>query len=423
VVHVTSEIGRLRQVLLHEPGPEVDRMVPAMMEELLFDDILFGNAAREEHRRVRKIMQLLGIEVLEVRDLLVETMQNPAARDWVLEVLLEGLSMAVAERMRNVSAKELATMLVSGVRQDPSQAGIEVDELYELPPLPNWCFQRDPQVIMGDGVVFSAMAMPARWRESLLARAIFHHHPRFASVPVLHDPLQPVRDRPLYLGPHHPRIEGGDVLVLSRDVIAIGYSERTNRTGVQHLAKALALCEGGPRWLIVVALPQRRAYMHLDTVVTAIDRDLCLIYAPVLLPGGSEEARVYEIDLHSRDQQAVSCAGFLSALALRGLDLEPVLCGGSDAVAQQREQWTDGANAFALAPGFIMLYDRNVGTAEQLARRGFRVVDARDVLKGKHALDLQAGERVCVLLPSHELSRARGGPHCLAHPLVRDDVR
>jgi arginine deiminase len=157
-------------------------------------------------------------------------------------------------------------------------------------------------------------------------------------------------------------------------------------------------------------------------VITAVDRDACLVYPPVILPGGSEEARVYEIDLHADDPQPVACASLLSALTLRGVDLEPLPCGGSDAVAQQREQWTDGANALALAPGCILLYDRNVRTAEQLARHGFRIVDAKDVLKGAVPLDLDQVRRTCVLLPSHEISRARGGPHCLTHPLMRDDL-
>ena len=421
-VRVTSEVGRLRQVLIHEPGPEVDRMVPAMMEELLFDDILFGNAAREEHRRMRRILQLLGIEVLEVRDLLQETLQESTARAWLLDVLMEGVSTAVAEQIREASIKELVNLLVSGVRVDAVRAGIEVDELYELAPLPNWCFQRDPQAVVGSGVVFAAMSTPARWREAVLARAIFHHHPRFSAVPVLVDPLQPVRDRPIFLGLHQPRFEGGDLLVFSKDVVAIGLSERTNRMGVEHLARGLARHDGTPRWMLVVTLPRRRAYMHLDTVITAVDRDACLVYPPVILPGGSEEARVYELDLHADDPRPIPCANLLSALALRGVDLEPLSCGGSDAVAQQREQWTDGANAFALGPGFIMLYDRNVRTAEQLARNGFRIVDARDVLKGKVTVDLDGGRRTCVMLPSHEISRARGGPHCLTHPLVRDDL-
>ncbi len=209
--------------------------------------------------------------------------------------------------------------------------------------------------------------------------------------------------------------------MLSPDVIAVGHSERTNRAGIHALSRALARREGAPRWIVVVDIPRRRAYMHLDTLVTQVDRDACLIYPPVMLPGrGPEEARVYEIDLHVGTPTFAPREDLLSVLRRHGLDLEPIPCGGEDAVTQQREQWTDGANALALAPGIITLYDRNVGTAEELARRGFRVVEAETLLLGREEVVVKEGGRVCILVPSHEISRARGGPHCLVHPLVRD---
>jgi len=212
------------------------------------------------------------------------------------------------------------------------------------------------------------------------------------------------------------------VLVLSADVVAIGYSERTNRSGVRTLADALARMEGGPRWLVVVRLPARRAYMHLDTVMTPVDHDACLAYPPVIEADGAEAGRVFEIDLHSEERAPRASAGLLETLRKRGVDLQPIRCGGDDPVQQQREQWTDGANAFAIAPGVIALFDRNLATADQLDRAGFRIVSAEDLLLGHAELDLERGERTCILLASHELSRARGGPHCLTHPLLRDEV-
>ncbi|MCH7780797.1 MAG: hypothetical protein IH848_08115, partial [Acidobacteria bacterium] len=142
----------------------------------------------------------------------------------------------------------------------------------------------------------------------------------------------------------------------------------------------------------------------------------------VILPGGAEQARVYEIDLQDPDLPTRSCDDLLSALRRRGLDLEPVVCGGDDPVTQQREQWTDGANTLALAPGVLTLFDRNQVTADQLDRKGFEIVEAEDLLVGKHKIDIDAPGRVCIMLRSHEISRARGGPHCLVHPLVRDDL-
>jgi len=201
----------------------------------------------------------------------------------------------------------------------------------------------------------------------------------------------------------------------------VGQSQRTDRAALLHLSRALARREGAPRWLVAVELPPRRAYMHLDTVLTPIDRDACLGFPPVLRGRGMDAARVFEMDLHAQEPSFVPCPDLLDALARRGIDLELVPCGGDDPVAQLREQWTDGANALAVAPGVILLYDRNVGTAEELARHGFRILTADDLLLGRAEVDLEAAGRVCILLASHEISRARGGPHCLTHPLLRDD--
>ncbi|HEX5043434.1 MAG TPA: arginine deiminase family protein [Candidatus Polarisedimenticolaceae bacterium] len=410
-VHVTSEIGRLRRVLVHEPGPEVDGMVPAMMEELLFDDILFGERARDEHRRFKRVLQVLGVETVEASTLLGEALTVEAARTFLLDAALAGLSPMLREEMRAAPAEQLAAMLVGGVRPATAHGGIEVEDLYEIPPLPNWCFQRDPQVVLGEALLFASMAAPARHREALLARAAFHFHPELCGVPVLFDPLG--MDR-------RPTLEGGDVLVLSPEVIAVGQSQRTDRTALFHLSRALCRREGAPRWLVAVELPPRRAYMHLDTVLTPIDRDACLGFPPVLRRPGMDAARVFEMDLHAEDPSFAPCTDLLETLARHGLDLELVPCGGADPVAQQREQWTDGANALAVAPGVILLYDRNVATAEELARQGFRIVPADDLLLGRAEVDPEAGHRVCILLASHEISRARGGPHCLTHPLLRD---
>ncbi len=422
MIRVTSEIGRLRRVLVHEPGREVDRMVPPMMEELLFDDILFGDRAREEHGRFRRLLQLLGVEVVEARTLLLEALADEAARRWLLEVVGPELPLDLRSLPVWAGPEEMVEAMVEGVLQGEVPTGLGVSDLFRIPPLPNWCFQRDPQIVIGDSVLFAAMATPARWREGLLARVIFRCHPKLAATAVIGDPLRPECGPTHLLGLHRPRLEGGDVLVLSSDVVAVGLSERTNVQAVDFLVDALARMEGGPRWLEIVDLPKKRAYMHLDTVFTVVDRDAALAYAPVITGPGPEVARTFEVDLKAGDRTPRDRGLLLPALAARGLDLEPILCGGGDAVAQQREQWTDGANAVALAPGFITLYDRNTATADELARRGFRVVAGRDVLLGRAEVSLAAGERVCLLLESNEISRARGGPHCLTHPLLRDDL-
>ncbi|GAB4223490.1 MAG: arginine deiminase [Acidobacteriota bacterium] len=421
MLDVTSEVGRLRKVLVHEPGPEVDVMVPSMMDELLFDDILFGDRAREEHRRLRRIFDLLDVAWVDARDLLVEALDDAGARSWLLEVLAADLPPGVDERLRRAPAAELADQLIAGVRREPCGTGVDVEDLFLVPPLPNACFQRDPQVVVGDGVMFGAMATPARYREALLSRTIFRFHPELRRAPVWFEPLDPSHN-PLLFGIHRPSLEGGDVEVVSADVLVVGLSERTNRTSVELMVRALRRRATRPRWLVVVAIPRRRAYMHLDTIFTPIDRDACLVHPPVILGQGRERAEVWAWDLEADDPRAEPCEGLLEALAARGVDLEPVPCGGDDPISQQREQWTDGANALAVCPGVILLYDRNVRTVEQLDRRGFAVIPADDLLLGRREFDLAASGRAAILLPSHEVARARGGPHCLTHPLVREPV-
>lgn len=470
---VKSEVGRLRRVLVHEPGPEVDLMAPGMMEELLFDDILFGERAREEHRVFCRVLRWFGVVVVEARELLEEALAGTEAREWLLQGPFQDLPGDLRERVREAPAADVAGLLHVGLRAGTAASmstaptavgagdvpgaagaveaadaigaavgkgfrfeageaagrGLEMahalehgDSLYELPPLPNWCFQRDPQVVIGSGVAFASMAAPARHREAILARAIFRFHPSFSDAPVLFEPLDTSHHGHLFTDPELPRIEGGDLLVLSPDTLAVGLSERTNRSAVLHLARALARCEEGPRRLLVVAIPRQRAYMHLDTLITPVDRDAALIFPPVLSGNGPEAARTWEIDLRSPTPEPVACDGLLSALARCGLDLRPIPCGGSDPLFQRREQWTDGANALAVAPGVILLYDRNVRTADELARHGFRVVSAEDLLQGRVEVSLDEPGRTCVLIPSHELSRARGGPHCLSHPLEREET-
>ena len=425
-LRVSSEIGKLTSVLVHLPGPEIDRMVPAMMEELLFDDILFGSRAREEHRRFQQVLGYVADEVLEVQDLLAEVLEPSEQRAEIVEDLGESLGWGpdMDYRLRELSAEELASALVTGIERPATDVALAPSELYWLPPIPNYFFQRDPLVVVGNRAIRGSMATAARLREPLLSGYVFRYHPRFAESGGERFWFQEFSTdygRPSSYARMRPTLEGGDILVLREDVLLMGYSERTKKTTIERLAEAFRERGSPVRHIFVVAVPPARSYMHLDTVFTMISKDECLVYAPMILPDGAEEADVYRCDLTSRTAAWTSETDLLSALRSEGIDLKPIRCGGSDPIAERREQWTDGANAFALAPGVILMYDRNERTAEELAKAGYEVLNEADLLLGKRGLDLRRSKKYAIALAAHELSRARGGPRCMAMPLLREN--
>ncbi len=394
-------------------------MVPEMMQQLLFDDILDGEEAREEHDSFRRILELAGVETLDAETLLAEVLEDGDARAELRERAARrfGLGEGAVAHLAALPPPALASALIVGLRTH-DRAEERRRRFFELPPVPNYFFQRDPQFVVGDRVYVSAMATEAREREPLLAEEIFARHP------ALGGPESVVRLAPPPLGdPDHdpdraePTLEGGDVLVASREVLLVGLSERTNRRGVEALGEDLRARQTSFRHLIVVELPPRRSFMHLDTVFTFIDRDLCLAYLPVIEPGRAQSAHVYHVDLDAEHLTFRLAPSLLEALAEVGIEPDVVPCGGAeDRIVQEREQWTDGANAFAIAPGVIVLYRRNRRTVEELASRGWRVLDAEQVAAGAPVVD--HGPTV-ITLWANELSRARGGPRCMTMPLER----
>ena len=428
---VTSEIGKLKSVLVHLPGPEIDRMVPAMMEELLFDDILYGNRAREEHRRFQQVLGYVADEVLEIQDLLEEVLQVPEQRGAILDDLGKTLGWGpdMDYRLRDLTAEQLAAALVTGIEKPAPEiaAAAAASELYALAPIPNYFFQRDPLVVVGERAIRASMATPARLREPLLSGYVMSLHPRFATPEggkFWFQEFSADYGKPSSYARMRPTLEGGDVLVLREDLLAIGYTERTEKTTIERLAEAFKKLKSPIKRILVVAIPPARSYMHLDTVFTMISQEECLVYGPMILPDGAEEADVYECDLTKREITWTSEKDLLFALKAQKMDLKPIRCGGEDPIAERREQWTDGANAFALAPGVILIYDRNEATAAELARVGYTVVDEADLLLGKEELELwKPSKKYVILLAAHELSRARGGPRCMTMPLVREDLK
>ena len=415
---VRSEIGRLRRVLVHRPGREIDWMVPSMMDRLLFDDILYGEDARSEHDQFRGVLEAAGVETLDPQILLADVLdQGEVRRELLRELAHQGVDEDALEELDELEAADLARAVTEGLRSHHETPGDRIHHFYRLPPVPNYFFQRDPQVVMGNRVLVSSMATAARGREPLLSRLAFESHPALRGWQEMIQLHNPKADDV----PRRPMVEGGDVLVPRHDVLMVGLSERTNRYGVDCLARRLLRrCdETGFRHLIVVEIPSRRSYMHLDTVFTFIDHDKCLAYLPVIAPGGSEAGDVYSVDLSQGTISYTLRDDVPKALKTVGMEIELIPCGGSQSlIDQQREQWTDGANAFALAPGVITFYRRNRRTADELAGRGFRILQGEDVVEGRE--EILGHGPTAVVLDDNELSRARGGPRCMTMPLLRD---
>jgi len=419
-LNVTSEIGKLKSVLVHLPGREIDQMVPPMMAQLLFDDILYGQEAREEHRRFQQLIRFIADDVVDLRDLLEEVLEDEDVKERILRDLArrKHIGRKLVSALLEERPAALAEVLIAGISRDT-----EPGELprFDLNPIPNLFFMRDPQIVIGDRVVVSAMATQARRRESLLSKYVFENHPGFNRDKIFWldfmatEPSGPVTRKSATL-------EGGDVLVPRKDLLLIGVTERTSKAGVDALMRALKEQKSGIKSVIIVEISRQRSFMHLDTIFTFINRHECLIYPPVILASGSQAATITTVDLTKKDPTFTEQKSLLGALKKKGMDLEPIYCGGNSAVDQQREQWTDGANAFALAPGVILLYERNVRTAEALDRNGYNIVHEDDVLLGRTELETWTNKKYALQIAGNELSRARGGPRCMTMPLEREDL-
>ncbi len=413
---VFSEIDRLRAVAVHCPGLEVDNMTPALMHELLFDDILFGDQARAEHETFAGVLAKTTDQVLDVQDLLVEALTQPGARAHFLTrfCALFKLDEGEREQLASMDAKLLALYAIAGWYEERDNG---TKYRFRLAPSPNLLFMRDAAAVIGNGVSINNMKTKARRAEPFLLDVILRFHPDFR---VDHDQDVWFNAIPDYLegDPRaHYTIEGGDILVLSEDILAIGVSERTTQGAVTMLAERLSHASAF-KTVFVVLMPAERSVMHLDTIFTQIDQEHCLIYPPLLAPDHAHTVPVVRMDITGPEIKISLKDSFIKALAEDGHELKPIPCGGAKRLDQEREQWTDGANAFCLAPGVILGYNRNVRTAEELDRAGYVVLDAEEALSPD--VDLLDGKRYLIQVRGNELSRARGGPRCMTMPLRRD---
>ncbi len=399
-----SEVGTLRTVMLHRPGPELKRLTPRNNDRLLFDGVPWVSRAQEEHDAFAEALTHRGVEVLYLTDLLTETFAAQSARDNAIGRTLGGLHLGDTLRtylhdlLTDSSPDQLTAYLTGGIRNDEVRGGFGlVTALMDphdflIDPLPNLLFTRDSSVWVRDQVAITSLAMPARARETQLTELIYTQHPRFAGVPTIH-------------GWQHEHVEGGDVLLLAPGVIAVGVGERTTPAGAERLARQV-FHAGLAHTVLAVPIAQERATMHLDTVCTMVDVDKVVMY-----PNVADSLRAFSVTMLDRravdtedtaiDLVVAPDEPFLVAAAkAMGIDTLHQIDTGLDPVTAEREQWDDGNNTLALAPRVAVAYERNDETNDRLEESGIEVVR----------------------IAGSELGSGRGGPRCMSCPIARDPL-
>jgi arginine deiminase len=407
--HVSTEIGRLRRVICHTPGPELLAVTPATREDFLYDDIIDLELARREHHRFTAILARFA-EVLEVRDLLEEIADLPEVRPFLIErVMNVAQSEPLARQLNELPAEELVRLFIEGraVEEGPLQQVLNVEN-YELPPLPNLFFTRDASMTINGGVIIGSMRHTVRWSEEILMKALFRYHPGLRNDGLIYDGSE--ERRAGYT------IEGGDVHILRPDLLVLGLSERSSPGAFDLMVERLVR-EHGVRDILVVVLPTDRAMIHLDMIFTMIDRDHCVVFPPTFVGPTRNPVLHFRAGKHGMREMP----NLFAALREVDLPLEPVFCGGSRRTHQEREQWSSGCNFVALRPGLILGYSRNERTYQELEREaGYRIVDAIDFLTGE--ADIEDGDRAAIVFEGSELVRGGGGSRCMTMPVQRDDV-
>ena len=403
-LHNTSEIGRLRKVMLHYPGRELENLMPEYLERLLFDDIPYLKVAQAEHDAFANCLRDNGADVVYLKDLVTETIQEPEIRQELVDQFLDEAGIdkhrireILCDYFSGMADSELVDTMMAGVRKSDVR-GFETGKLSDylsfrsddypflIDPMPNLYFTRDPFATIGTGVSLHRMHTVTRNRETLFGKFIFKYHPLYKDAPKWYDRGE------------SSSLEGGDILILSPEVIAVGISQRTEEDSIDKFAHTVLSISETFKKILAFDIPKTRSFMHLDTVFTMVDRDKFTVHPNIL-----HEITVFVMELKDGRVVIQEEQGRLEDILKKHLGLDRVTlikCGSDSPIDAAREQWSDGSNTLAIAPGEVVVYERNYVTNRILEEHGIKV----------HTV------------PCSELSRGRGGPRCMSMPFVRDDV-
>ena len=403
-LHNTCEIGPLRTVMLHRPGRELENLMPEYLERLLFDDIPYLKVAREEHDAFADCLRKNGAEVLYLSDLVAETIAESEIRNELIEQFMDEAGLQkhrireiVKEYFSDMDNAALVDTMMAGIRKSDIR-GFETGKLSDylsfrsddypflIDPMPNLYFTRDPFATIGTGVSLHRMHTETRNRETLFGKFIFQYHPKYKNVPKWYDRGET------------SSLEGGDILVLSPEVIAVGISQRTHEDSIDKFARTVLSVSKTFKKILAFDIPKTRSFMHLDTVFTMVDRDKFTVHPNIL-----NEITVFVLTMDEGKVRVREEQGRLEDILKRHLGLSEVTlikCGSDSPIDAAREQWSDGSNTLAIGPGEVVVYGRNYVTNRILEEHGIKI----------HTI------------PCSELSRGRGGPRCMSMPFVRDEL-
>ena len=404
-IHNTCEIGRLRRVMLHRPGRELENLMPEYLDRLLFDDIPYLKAAQAEHDAFADCLRRAGVEVVYLRDLAAESILDEDVRSQLITQFLDEVPLTdprerelAEEYFAGLDARGLIDAMMAGIRKSDIRDRISArlrdhlrlsadDYPFLADPMPNLYFTRDPFATIGTGVSIHKMHTPTRSRETLFGKLIFEHHPLYRGAPKWYDRGE------------RSSLEGGDILVLSPEVLAVGISQRTEEDSIDKFARTVLSVSKTFRKILAFDIPKSRSFMHLDTVFTMVDRDKFTVHPNIL-----REITVFVLELRDGQLCIREEQGTLEHILREHLNLDRVTlikCGGDNVIDSAREQWSDGSNTLAIGPGEVVVYERNYVTNRLLEDHGVKL----------HTI------------PCSELSRGRGGPRCMSMPLWREDLR